>query len=36
MAEPGGIASKLGTQYERRYAIWQLVRLVTDEVVSLK
>lgn len=36
MAEPGGISSKLGTQYERRYAIWQLVRLVTDQIVSLK
>lgn len=36
MAEPGGIASKLGTQYERRFAIWHLVRLVTDQILSLK
>lgn len=36
MAEPGAIASKLGTQFERRYAIWQLVALVTDQIVSLK
>jgi hypothetical protein len=36
MAEPGGISSKLGTHYERRYAIWQLVKLVTDQIVSLK
>lgn len=36
MAEPGGIASKLGTQYERRYAIRQLVSLLDDKIVSLQ
>jgi hypothetical protein len=35
-AEPGGIASKLGTIYERRYAVEQLLRLVSGRVIRLR
>lgn len=35
-AEPGGIASKLGTIYERRYAIEQLTRLILGRLGRLR
>lgn len=35
-AEPGGIASKLGTIYERRYAVEQILRLVSGRLVRLR
>lgn len=35
-AEPGGIASKLGDQYERGYAVESLLKLITGECVQLR
>lgn len=35
-AEPGGIASKLGPIYERRYAIEQIIRLISGRLVRLR
>lgn len=35
-AEPGGIASKLGTFYERRFAVEQALRLVTGRARRLR
>jgi hypothetical protein len=35
-AEPGGIASKLGTAYERQYAITRLLRMISGEITRLR
>lgn len=35
-AEPGGIASKLGSIYERSYAVEQLLRLVSGRLIRLR
>lgn len=35
-AEPGGIASKLGTIYERRYAVELLLRVIGGRLTRLR
>lgn len=33
--QSGGMADKLGNRYEKRWCIWQLLRLVNEDIVSL-